>query len=136
MDKDQLKQIRFIKSEIDVIESQIAGIEPVLVKDKVSGSSAYFPYIERGFTLEGTDVEDYCRRTRRLQNKLTRRKKELLELQEEANSFIENIDDSLIRQAITLRYLQGLSWADVAMKIGNDTTADSLRMAVKRFMEI
>lgn len=59
MDKEQLKQIRYIKSEIEVIENQINNIEPTMVTDKVTGSSAYFPYVQRSFTLEGIDTDEY-----------------------------------------------------------------------------
>lgn len=136
MDKEQLKQIRYIKSEIAVIENQINSIEPSMVTDKVIGSSSYFPYIQRSFTLEGIDTEEYERRTIRLQRKLMKRKEKLLELQEEVNDFINNIEDSLVRQAITLRYIDGMSWQMAAKEMGSNTTADSIRMAVNRYMNI
>lgn len=136
MDKEQLKQIRYIKSEISVIENQINSIEPSMVTDKVIGSSSYFPYTQRSFTLEGIDTEEYERRTRRLQRKLMKRKEKLLELQEEVNDFINNIEDSLVRQAITLRYIDGMSWQMAAKEIGSNTTADSIRMAVNRYMNM
>lgn len=136
MDKEQLKQIKYIKSEIAVIENQINNIEPSTITDKVTGSSSYFPYIQRSFTLEGIDSEDYEKRTRRLQKKLINRKERLLKLQEEVNNFIDSIDDSLVRQAITLRYIDGMSWQRVAKEMGNNATADSIRMAVKRYMDI
>lgn len=135
MDKEQLKQIRYIKSEIEVIKDQIADIEPVMATDKVTGSSAYFPYTARSFTVEGIDYDDYHRRVRRLQNKLDKRKNELLELQEKANSFIENIEDSLVRQVITLRYVEGLNWYEVANKIGGDSTSESVRKIAERYLK-
>lgn len=136
MDKEKLKQIRYIKSEIASIENQIDSIEPSMVTDKVTGSSSYFPYTQRSFTLEGIDTEEYEKRTRRLQRKLMKRKEKLLELQEEVNDFIKNIDDSLVRQAITLRYINGMSWQIVAKEMGSNTTADSIRMAVNRYMNM
>lgn len=136
MDKEQLKQIRYIKSEIDVIENQINNIEPTMVTDKVTGSSAYFPYVQRSFTLEGIDTNEYEKRVKRLQRKLVKRKEKLLQLQEEANEFINNIEDSLIRQAITLKYVDGMSWENIAKKMGSSTTPDSIRMAVNRYMNL
>jgi len=136
LDKEQLKQIRYIKSEIAIIENQINSIEPSMATDKVIGSSSYFPYTQRSFTLEGIDTEEYERRTRRLQGKLMKRKEKLLELQEEVNDFINNIEDSLVRQAISLRYIYGMSWQMAAKEMGSNTTADSIRMAVNRYMNI
>lgn len=134
LDKEQLKQIRYIKSEIAVIENQIDDLEPSMVTDKVTGSSAYFPYTQRSFTLEGVDVDDYRRRVRRLENKLLKRKKELIELQEEGNSFIEGIEDSLVRQIITLRYIEGLNWYEVADRIGENSTSESVRKIAERYL--
>ncbi|MEG1256885.1 RNA polymerase subunit sigma-24 [Clostridium sp.] len=135
MDKEQLKQIRYIKSEIYLIENQIDNIEPTMVTDKVTGSSSHFPYVQRSFTLEGIDTEDCERRARRLQRKLIKRKEKLLQLQEEANEFISNVEDSLVRQAITLKYIDGMSWENIARKMGSNTTPDSIRMAVNRYMK-
>ena len=136
MDKEQLRQIRYIKSEIEIIENQIDNIEPTMVTDKVTGSSSHFPYVQRSFTLEGIDTDEYERRVRRLQRKLVKRKEKLLQLQEEVNEFINNIEDSLIRQAITLKYVDGMSWENIAKKMGSSTTPDSIRMAVNRYMNL
>lgn len=135
MDKEQLKQIRYIKSEIDVIENQINNIEPTMVTDKVTGSSAYFPYVQRSFTLEGIDTEECERRTRRLQRNLIKRKEKLLELQEEVNNFIDGIEDSLVRQIITLRYIEGLNWYEVSDRIGENSTSESVRKIAERYIK-
>ncbi len=135
MNKEQLKQIRYIKSEIATIETQIDNIEPAMVTDKVTGSSSYFPYTQRSFQLEGIDVEDFNRRTRRLQSKLMKRKSELLELQEQANELINSIEDSLVRQIITLRYVEGLNWYNVADVIGENSTSESVRKIAERYLK-
>lgn len=135
MDKEQLKQIKYIKSEIAVIENQINNIQPSTITDKVTGSSSYFPYTQRSFTIEGVDNEEFYKRSIRLQNKLMRRKKKLLELQEEVNNFIDGIDDSLVRQVITLRYIDGVSWQEVSDKIGGEYTPDRVRKIAERFLK-
>lgn len=135
MDKEQLKQIRYIKSEIEIIENQIDNIEPTMVTDKVTGSSAHFPYVQRSFTLEGIDTEDCERRTIRLQRKLIKRKEKLLELQEEVNNFIDGIEDSLVRQIITLRYIEGLNWYEVSDRIGENSTSESVRKIAERYIK-
>lgn len=135
MDKKQLKQIRYIKSEIAVIEDQINNIEPTMVTDKVKGSSTYFPYIQRNFTLEGIDTDEYERRVRRLQRKLIKRKEKLLELQDEVNNFIDGIEDSLVRQIITLRYIEGLNWYEVSDRIGENSTSESVRKIAERYIK-
>lgn len=48
--------------------------------------------------------------------------------------YIADIDDSLIRQIIRARYVDGKSWHEVAEVIGGNNTADSVRMAHNRFL--
>lgn len=47
--------------------------------------------------------------------------------------YVSGIEDSLMRQIIALRYLEGLSWNQVAQRIGG-VTEDSVRMAHNRFL--
>lgn len=47
---------------------------------------------------------------------------------------INQIDNSRMRRLITLRYIEGLSWVQVARKMGKHHTADGCRMAVERFL--
>ena len=87
------------------------------------------------FNIEGVDIEDYDRRTRRLRNKLIKKKEELLSLQEEMQNFIGEIEDNLIRQIIINRYINGYTWTKVANEISGNNTADGVRMLAKRYME-
>ncbi|MCL2509431.1 MAG: hypothetical protein FWF05_09670 [Oscillospiraceae bacterium] len=48
--------------------------------------------------------------------------------------YINGIDDSQIRQILSLRYINGLSWQQVAFTIGGNT-ADSVKKAAYRFLE-
>ena len=48
--------------------------------------------------------------------------------------YISKIDDSMIRQIIFLRFIQGLTWVQVASEIGGGNSPDSIRMMVKRYL--
>ena len=50
------------------------------------------------------------------------------------NRYIAGVDDSLIRQILSLRYISGLSWRQVAAAIGGGNTEDSVRMAHNRYL--
>lgn len=135
MDKKQLKQLRYLKSEIKMLQRQIDDMDYTIATDSVRGSDREYPYTQRSFTISGIDYADYNRRIRRLQRQLQRRLDELIDLVEETNSYIENIDDSLIRQIISLRYINGLTWDQVAATIGGGNTADSVRKVAERFLK-
>ena len=48
--------------------------------------------------------------------------------------YIAGVEDSMIRQILTLRHIDGLSWAAIAMRIGGGNTPDSVRMAHDRYI--
>ena len=49
--------------------------------------------------------------------------------------YISSIDDSLIRQIFTYRFVNRLSWRQVAACIGGGNTEDGCRKAVQRYLE-
>lgn len=136
MDKEQLSQLRYLKREIEMLKRQIEDLDYSMTTDSVKGSSPYFPYEERNFIIKGIGYKEYDNKLSRLQRKLNRRVEELIDLVEEMNEYIENIDDSLIRQIITLRCVNGLEWGQVAASIGGNNTADSVRMLYNRYLKI
>ncbi|MEE0252343.1 MAG: hypothetical protein UEE41_02970 [Acutalibacteraceae bacterium] len=48
--------------------------------------------------------------------------------------YILNINDSMIRQIMFLRFIQGHTWVQVAAEIGGGNSPDSIRMMVKRYL--
>lgn len=50
------------------------------------------------------------------------------------NRYIMTIEDSMMRQILSLRFVDGLSWRQVANSIGGGNTADGVRMACYRFL--
>lgn len=133
--KDTLKQIKYINSEIDIIQRHIDNIEPSMCIDKVTGSDPVFPYTARSFQLEGADIDEYNRRVSKLRSRLIKKRAELLGLKEETQDFIDGIQDSLVRQIITLRYIDCYSWSGIAKKIGCNNTADGVRKISERFLK-
>jgi len=133
MNKNQLRQLRHLKSEIRLLKQQIDNLESEIVTDRVRGSDVEHPYIEKTYIIRGLAYDR--RKIKRLKEKLQRRVDDLIDLVVEINEYIETIDDSLIRQIITLRYVNGLTWDQVAAHIGGGNTADSLRKMHDRFLK-
>ena len=50
------------------------------------------------------------------------------------NRYINTVDDSVTRQVMSLRFVDGLPWAQVAYSIGGDNTADGCRKMVDRYI--
>lgn len=49
--------------------------------------------------------------------------------------YITEINDSLTREIFIFRFVNGLSWRQVAASVGGNNTADSCRMTCKRYLE-
>jgi len=134
MTRQKLKQLRHLKREIELINDQILTLESEIVTDKVRGSIPRYPYIERSFYITGFAHEEHSRKMKRLRKRLQRRVEDLIDLVAEINEYVEQIDDSLIRQIIILRHVNGLTWEQVAASIGGGNTADSVRKMHDRFL--
>lgn len=135
MNKDQLRQLRHLKREIELLQDQIINLESEIVTDKVRGSDPEHPYTEKSFYITGFAHEEHSRKMKRLKERLQRRLDDLMDLVVEINEFVEEIDDSLLRQIIILRHVNGLTWRQVAREIGGGNTADSVRKMHDRHFE-
>ncbi len=135
MTRQKLKQIRHLKREIELLQEQILRLDTEVVTDKVRGSDPNFPWAPKSFYIAGFDQAELSQKMERLKKKMQRRVDDLLELRTEIIEFVEGIDDSLLRQVIILRHVNGLSWEQVAAEIGSGTTWNSLRMMHDRFLE-
>ena len=59
----------------------------------------------------------------------------LLEITNEVERFIEKIENSAIRRMISYRFLDNMTWFQVAQRMGKRYTADGCRMTINRFLE-
>ena len=140
--KEVRKKIDFLESRIPKIQERINEIESgELVKDKVRGGIGGL----QSFTIEGTPVKEYEERKTELMSKkliLNKRKTNLEELEfellqktNEVEEFIASLDDSRMRRIINLRFIENMTWNEVADNIGGGNTEGSIKMAFQRFME-
>ena len=49
--------------------------------------------------------------------------------------YISSLDDSLLRQIVTYRFVNGLPWEQVAACVGGGNSAGSVRMACYRYLK-
>lgn len=135
MRKKQLEQLRHLKSEIEMLKKQIADAEAAIdtVSDTVTGSSRSFPYTQHVIRITGIDIQGHNRRIRRLKTMLGRRLEKLIEVREELEDYIASVPDSEMRQILTLRYVNGFTWQQVANRMGGYYTADYARKKNDRF---
>ncbi len=114
-DNVNLDQLRHLNNEIQVLKEHIEHLEKQVVTDVVTGSSPYYPFLERKVYIEGAGT---CNKTEKLKLKLRLQLEELMELQTEALDYICSIEDSEMRQILLLRFVSGHPWRKVAQEMG------------------
>ena len=67
--------------------------------------------------------------------KIISMKDTLSKLCDELTSYIENVDDPIVRMILTYRYVNNYSWQKTAFKIGEGNTVQGLRMRLYRYFK-
>ena len=105
-----------------------------IVHDKVKGSNPEFPYQGMSFNLEGA-VETYLDDKRLEEEKelLKKRKKRAEEIKLEVETWMNTVP-ARIQRIIRYKIFERDSWEQVAIRMGDNVTADSVRMEYYKFM--
>jgi DNA-binding transcriptional MerR regulator len=139
MDKKQLSQLRFLNKEIELLQKEIdetkCAIDTYTATDVVKGSDSEWPYIRRTFRIEGISIPEYEKRLKHLYNKLEHRLKDLMKKREEIEEYIATVPDSEMRVILTLRYIEGLSWQQIATRMGVVGDGSTERKKHDRFLK-
>jgi DNA-directed RNA polymerase specialized sigma24 family protein len=70
-----------------------------------------------------------------LEADIERNNKELREAKETVLRYIRQIDDMYLQTIFLLRFIECLSWDDIALSMGKKEAADSIRMACYRRLD-
>ncbi len=144
MDKDILVQytdlqeeIRDIRRRAERARGQMERLETEgTVLDAVKGTRQDGTF--GSIRIEGFPYADYEKRRRSLQSyllKLAEMEEKLLELTNQAEEYINSIEDSRMRRIVQYRIMDRLSWYEVADKMGGKATSDSCKKYFERFLK-
>lgn len=131
-EKDLVRRIQSVSDQLLNIETR-----GYLVADSVTcGKRGKKPLGIR--RIQGFPVPEYERKraslkTYKLQLELADEK--LLELLNAVEEYIQGIEDSRMRRIMRYRYIDGLSWVQVAHRMGGHHTEESCRKTHDRFLE-
>jgi hypothetical protein len=146
--KKELSQLSDLQGEVKMLEQQLAGlseqrrdINSNVKTDSVKGSMPGFPYVLHNITVKGLSDDELGQKQgiksdiEAVKAQLHDRRAACLKEYKRLNEFIASVDDSEMRQILTLKYVYGLHWPDIAAKMGPQVSKDSIRMAHDRFLE-
>lgn len=119
MTKFDLKKLKSLKKEIEILQQQLdkIKIQPKLVSDSVKGSMIRFPYTEHTITITGIDTEGYSQKVHRIRRALAKKMKEALALVDEINQYIDSVEDPETRNILRLRYVDCMTWEEIAEEL-------------------
>ena len=106
-----------------------------VVHDKVSGSNPDFPFQAQNFNISG-QVEHYMesseleKEKQLLQDRMVKARYKKIMVEQ----WMENAP-ARIQRLVRLKYFERLSWEQVAERIGGNTSADSVRMELNKYMK-
>lgn len=123
-----LKQLQALKKEVEYNRERLE-----MVKDHFLGSTKMDGMPHNVSATRTT--ENYATALADIQEILEQNITEYTQQCLEAEHFIASIDDSMIRQIVTMRYVEALQWDQIAAKIGGGNTADSVRMLCHRYLD-
>ena len=101
----KLKQLRHLKREVDLLSQRIARLDNQICDNALS-------------RWRGRVVMEHGVRLAALRERLAQRRAQCMEQLGALYGFIDDIDDSLLRQIMAGRYIDGLTWKEVAARIG------------------
>lgn len=114
MTRKDLENLRDCKIAVKVLTEEIHKAEAHKVCDCVIGSRPAIPYDAHVIVVKGVSME----RIDKLREKMERRCKDLQDMIEEVESWIDTIDDPLMQTIIRLYYRNGLTHEEIGTAVG------------------
>lgn len=129
MNKKELSQLYYLNREIEQLKSRIEELECIAVSDtsRITGMPHVIGISDK--------VGRYAAEIADLKELLNLNLKKCFYELNRLNRYIESIDDSQMRMIMTLRYVNGLSWRQIAFSIGGGNTEDSIKKLAYRYLK-
>lgn len=105
------------------------------VHDVVKGSMHEFPYIQTTVHIEGIDRNSKSSKIQRKEELLLiERKRKAQMIKEQVEEMINQMP-ARIQRIVKMRYFENYSWEEIAVRMGRNASADSVRMECRRYLE-
>jgi hypothetical protein len=129
MTKKELSQLYYLNREIEELRRRLDELEALATSStqKITGlpSGGGISDMVGKF---GTDIVE-------LKELLDARIKKSIDELKRLDAYIQGLDDVEMRMILSLRYINGLGWEQVAASISSCLSGESVRKAHERFLE-
>ena len=128
---DACENIKDVEKHIQRLKKQ----KKTVIQTNVSGSNPNFPYEKTHFKVQGVQFSYADDNRLRAEEKiLEERKANAEELKLEVEQWLNTIPNRMQR-IIRYKIFNGMTWEQVAQRIGRNATGEGIRMEYNRFME-
>lgn len=129
MTKKELSQLYFLNREIERDQKKLQELQAA-----AEGKAVIITGMPKGTSISDT-VGNYAAEIADLKSIIELNIQRCWYELNRLHRYIDSVEDSQMRMILTLRYVNGLNWQQVAYNIGGGNTADSVRMAHNRFLK-
>lgn len=126
--KRELSQLYYLSREIEQDRARLAELEAA-----AQGSTRQITGMPRAASLSDK-VGKYAAEIADLKSVIEQKVQRCWHELKRLNRYIASVEDSQMRQILTLRYINHMTWQQVASAMGNYNTADNLRMQHNKFL--
>jgi DNA-directed RNA polymerase specialized sigma24 family protein len=99
------------------------------------GSMTEFPYTEQNYYIKGEELSNIDDAKLQYEEKLLLERKQNAEITKVLVQDFINAAPARIQRIIRMKFFEGLSWEQVADRIGRKASGDSVRKEFTRYME-
>lgn len=128
----ELSQLYWLNREIELNKERLAELESKLELIRSASSFSDVP-LHGGVNVN--KIERYVEEVVDLQAIISSKQQQCIHERNRLERWIADISDSLLRQIFTLRFINGLSWPQVAAHIGGGNTEAGVKMACYRYLD-
>lgn len=128
MTRQELSQLYFLRREIQSDKERLAKLEAAA--SSTSPGSSGTPNGKGSVTDRTALAVEISMLKDLIYEKICREEQEFRRLM----NFISNVEDSLMRQILTARFVDNMNWTAVAMRVGGGNTAVTVRQRCNRFL--
>ncbi|MEE0100351.1 MAG: hypothetical protein U0I48_01255 [Acutalibacteraceae bacterium] len=134
--REKRKKYVGIKIEIAELTERIKDLEQRnFVTDVVKGSNAEYPYTEHPVKIAGKGMDKESKMLAQREKEIKEERARLEKKLQDTVSFLDCIDNRMIKRAVELKVIDGLSWQQIVNRFGNVLTEAALLMRTKRELE-
>lgn len=137
--KDILEQYTAVLAECRILEKELSSLRDKgleYVTDAVSGCPDYPPYGVRFVQIGGmAQKPSVKKRIDQLESQIEKQYKRALFWRNKAEDIISSVQTARGRLVLRYKYIEDLEWDEVADKLNDKSTMDSVRMYAKRILE-